>query len=505
MAPGTNARHRPTPGAVTLVVAAHVVACAALAGALNVWVDEAYTLRTTAGGPAHAFQQALQFELQPPVYFVALGVWRLANGGIFWARLFSVLCTSLAVLAFVALVRRAAPRFPPVAAAVAFAFHPWIVWAAVEARPYALAVLLATALAWLFTPAFLDEPPRPRSRAAYAAVAACALGTQYYLGAILAAGFAALFVLRRWTAARAYVFWMLLVGAATFPLALVAGSQVAGQTGTARALGLAAAAGATLESFEDFIFSSFLLPGGHVVRWACRLALLSAVIFAIRRRQAAPRPPAPALAALAVVVVCLVAWFTGLMSFVGRPNIEGRHMLALLPLGLALLFGLLARTEFGAVAAGAVALVLAANTWSAYARFAPLAKRGDYARVAAHLMQVEGANQPILIFPPDEALALAYHYTGRNRIVPLPAPVSPAKWDARELAFTSDDQARVSLASATEGTTDCWLVTPGVDVVQDVPLRPDRLESAVSSSFVLVAEQDFALGTVLRRLHKAKE
>jgi hypothetical protein len=146
--------------------------------------------------------------------------------------------------------------------------------------------------------------------------------------------------------------------------------------------------------------------------------------------------------------------------------------------------------------------MLAANTWGLYRRFSPLAKRGDYARVAAYLEQAEQRNQPIFIFPPDEAFAFAHHYSGRNRVVPLPHAASLTRWDARALALSSEEQVRNAMASATASSSACWLITAGVDVVQDVPLRPDRLEAVLRSSYLVEERKEFHLGTTLRLLHR---
>src|SRR5256885_4076082 len=91
---------------ISLLILLNVCLTLFLAFKLNVWVDEAFTLHTTAQGVRYAFNQALQFELQPPLYFVMLGAWRKLDGSIFFARLFSVICVALALVVVADLARK---------------------------------------------------------------------------------------------------------------------------------------------------------------------------------------------------------------------------------------------------------------------------------------------------------------------------------------------------------------------------------------------------------------
>ena len=77
---------------VILIVVLHVLVATILAAILNVWVDEAYTLDTTGGSVSYAWNQAIQFELQPPGYFLILTAWRVIADSIFWLRMLSIFC-----------------------------------------------------------------------------------------------------------------------------------------------------------------------------------------------------------------------------------------------------------------------------------------------------------------------------------------------------------------------------------------------------------------------------
>jgi len=62
--------------------AAVFVVAAIVAAHLGTWTDEEYTLATTSRGPLYALEQALDYELQAPVYFVVEAIWREANSSL---------------------------------------------------------------------------------------------------------------------------------------------------------------------------------------------------------------------------------------------------------------------------------------------------------------------------------------------------------------------------------------------------------------------------------------
>src|SRR5262245_13265135 len=176
--------------AVGAMVVLYLALTAWLSWELNVWRDEMYSLHTSAESVGYAARRAIDFELQPPVYFALLAAWRTIDDSIFFARLLSSLFGAGAILVAVALARRIAPRVHPGYVAAVFATHPFLVWAGTEIRVYALVVLLSALLTFTFIEAYWVAPPRPRMRLAFAAVALVSMYTQYYL-VLLLVGFGA--------------------------------------------------------------------------------------------------------------------------------------------------------------------------------------------------------------------------------------------------------------------------------------------------------------------------
>src|SRR6187399_2711789 len=98
---------RPGSHAVEIGAAAVLVAFTSfLAATLGLGIDESYTLDTTSKSLAYAWTQSLDFELQAPLYFMLLQLWRGLGDSIFHARLFSIVCAVLTIPVLVALSRR---------------------------------------------------------------------------------------------------------------------------------------------------------------------------------------------------------------------------------------------------------------------------------------------------------------------------------------------------------------------------------------------------------------
>ena len=154
---------------------------------LNVWLDESFTIHTTGSGPLYAYLQSVNFEIQPPLYFVLESIWRLLNeSSIFYARLPSIIFAALAVGVIVVTASKLAPRIHPIVVAAVTALNPIVIWAAVEMRVYALVFLVGSVLMWTFFEGFCNKEATAKqlrsARIMYAVFALIGLYTQYYVG-----------------------------------------------------------------------------------------------------------------------------------------------------------------------------------------------------------------------------------------------------------------------------------------------------------------------------------
>jgi hypothetical protein len=127
-------------------------------------------------------------------------------------------------------------------------------------------------------------------------------------------------------------------------------------------------------------------------------------------------------------------------------------------------------------------------SYSIYMLYPNLTKRGDWARVGAFLEQNEKPRQPIVVFTAFDALALPYHYKGRNKILPdekffdwefEAEPGSPDSW-RRQTDFI--------ISEIPPDAEEIWLLTNEKCAVKDA-CRP--LENFVAANYTIMDEKDF--------------
>lgn len=482
-----------------------------LAFVLNVWVDEAYTLHTTADGVAEAWRRALTFELQPPLYFALLGLWRGGGGSIFFARLFSVAAVALTIPVAAAVSRRYAPRAHAGWLAALVALNPFAVWAATEIRVYALALLLSALLLLLFSDAHLAPATRPRAaRALYVLVCVVALYTHYYLGFLLAACGCALVVFRR-RALSSYLLDMTLVGVSFAPLALRLGGQVSTLNNSAgRDLTPPEVLKLLYVRLHEYALPFDWLPSQNLKGLLLRLGpfvLLAAFALLIRRSRrrqqhhdgGATAQPSPFVAP--TVAASLALLFTLPLLSTGEAFAHARHTTALFLPALLALVTLLASVEPRRLLPACALAALAVYAVALVHDYAPPAKTGDWRRVAAYLEEQEAPGQPVLVFRASAALALAHHYRGPNVLVPLPRPADLGAYDLRAEVIRDEREVAAALARVGGANERLWLVTQTPCRYLDLDYNCAALESHLARHYATDSTQRFR-DTEVRLLKK---
>ena len=206
---------------IYIIVAFHCLITIFLSLKLNVWIDEVFTLQTTSKNLTYALDRALNFELQPPLYFILLNLWRTANSSIFFARLFSIVCSFLALLIVINISKKILTKVNSTWIAIVFGFNPFLIWAATEIRLYAFVILLSSLLILLFYDGYISENPKTSSRRFYVIISVLGLYTQYYLGFFLVANGVTLVILRRWNFLAKYLSGILLTTLVFLPMMVI--------------------------------------------------------------------------------------------------------------------------------------------------------------------------------------------------------------------------------------------------------------------------------------------
>ena len=448
-----------TAPACYIILAAFSVFTGWLAASLNVWQDEVFTLHTTASGIGRAIHLSLAFEQQPPLYFGLLALWRAVDPSPIFARIFSILCVLAAIFVVERFARRYLRSIPSWLIAGAVAFNPFMIWAAVEIRVYALIILWSVLLLWLFFLGFLDERPRTGARVAYGLLAIVALYTQYYLAAMLLAGGVVLLLLRRWRPLGIYVATTVPAVLSLLPLALVIVGQMHAAEPTSE--GSAPEPGyAILLAVLNYTF-----PHGAILTWIHQarqnvmygLLVVACVAMASRYR----RKLETAEFALLVFAAIITAFFWAVIDLAHQRVLFPRHTAVLLvPASLAL-FALLtsvkdAWRKFALGAYLAVFAVLSLTTlWEAY--HVP-AKSGDFERVAAYLSSHVRPGDAVAVFDLEAALPLRQYYQGAAPVVAIPHEMTWDHYDTNTFVLHGPREVGEALQRAGSIDRRLWLV-----------------------------------------------
>ncbi len=508
--------------AVLAMVVLYLVLTAWLSVELNVWRDEMYSLSTTAGSVDHAARHAIEFELQPPVYFVALAAWRHANDSIVFARLLSSLFGAGAIVVAVQIARRLLPGVRPAYVAALLATHPLLVWAGTEIRVYALVVFLSALLTWAFLRAYWFLDGTARARVAFVAIALVALYTQYYLIVLLFSFGVALLARRDRSRFWAYVLDAGAVGIMSVPLLLAIRAQLGSHW---EDLGRRPPVGAeplrvVATRFEAYFFSfndaidqaGWSLGAIRAARWAYRAVVLAAIgagVWRLRRsmQDEATRGRVASVwhagggsvaAGIGAYAVCMVA----LVVAVGPMSVGERHTVGLLVPGI--LAAIAAPAAFlGHAATQRWAALLVASNVAATTmiQVVPRAKDCDCRRVAETIERRETPREPVVIFPSEDVMPLSVYYRGKNRLVPVPSAPSSEQWDQRTFVIEDPDDVRRALEPSAPEIVGLWVHTN----TYGPTWGPEKLERFLAGGYREDAKYAFERGVVLRHfVPKAK-
>jgi hypothetical protein len=490
-----------------VLVLLHLLVVLPLAYFLNIWTDEASTLHTTQHGLFYALQHYGD-ERQAPLYFLLLSVWRMANGSIFFARLFSILCSCLAIKFFTDLASRFFALNQIRFIGVLFALHPFLVWASLEIRVYSLVILLSVLLLNLFARGYVsDSGSRRKYQIAYVAAAVVSLYTNYYLGFLLAGCFSALIVLKKWKSARDYFLHMIVAGALTSPLYFVIKQQIGLNTaGFSPPRSIYEGLKTVWNHAINLVFPTELSPQPSPTLvstariWLLRFSIIGGFFVLIRNqfRNLGPAAWTFGTISLKIAGFLLIAYF-----LLGAEYLSLRHAAALfVPLGLfvfSLLSQILPRKSWIFFAAVFAFLY----PYSIYQSYSNLAKRGDWARVARFIETNETAGQPVVVFQNYDALSLPYYYRGVNPILPNTRffDWSYEADPAGEDAFKQQTEFIISQIPA--GANEIWLATEDLCQQPETAAACAPLENYIGANYTIEINQDFYLERV--RLLRKKQ
>jgi hypothetical protein len=468
-----------------------------LALILNIWEDDASSLNTSGKDVFFAIQSALRFEVQPPLYFVLLNLWRSLSSSVFFASLFSVLCTTLSLCVVAKLSVRFNEGVHPGWIMAIVALHPFVIYAAVEIRVYALAILLSALLLLFFYDGYLSKWPRSKAQWYYVLIAILALYTQYFLGFLLVADAVALLVLRRWHEFRRYCFQMIIVAICFLPMLSAVQAQTNHVGEFTQKPSLRKCIIFAPKRILEFVVPQHWMPrsGRSFFYFGCT-ALFALLLW---RYRLAHRFTG---IALWTITGTLALSFASLLSFTGTQLMEQRHTAALFLPSVLSSFSLVQSISSRKALISFVIICLFFNAASLCHIYAPMAKAGDYSRVASLIRRSEAPNQPILVFTAEVALPLAYYYTGPNQLIPLPREETCQTFDLHRRVLKSEQEISTALSRVPGDHPSIWLVNiPGSCSYLNVDYNCPVLEAFVANHYSTQVDKIF-YGSRVRLLRR---
>ncbi len=497
---------------ILILIFLHLAVAVPLALKLNIWVDEASTLYTTKNGFFQAFQNLFTDEKQAPVYFLLMSLWRKINDSVFFARLFSIICSLLSIAVFARLARKIWDEKAAIFITAIFALHPFLFWASLEIRLYSLIILLTCLLFEFFYDGFLDDEIVSRkgakaqrtARIFYVLTAIVALYTNYYLGFLLVGAFIALLILRRWQEAKSYFLQMLAVGVAILPLFYIINLQFADRIVTFQEeKSLTEGVKQMWNHFLTFVLPTEIYPTEEITvfsifrLWIVRLALLAAAIIFVKTRF---KDLDKNIVAFGTISAAAAAFFLFVYFQLGIGYVEIRHaaffFTAVFIFVSAIFVKILPKKSW----VFAAVLYLVFFAYAVFAMYPNFTKRGDWARVAEFIEQNEKPNQPIVVFQVYEAIALPNYYNGKNQILPDEKFFSFFAEQKLDSPVAFGNQIKFLISEIPPEADEIWLLT---NEKCEVGKACEPLENFVRERYTIVAEKDFYKEKV-RLLRKKK-
>lgn len=471
-----------------------------LAYILNAWVDESSTLYNTNNGFFDTFQNVFYTEKQAPLYFWLLSLWRNIDGSTFFARLFSIICSCLAIKFFNDLVRSFFDEKKAILITTFFALHPYLIWASLEIRLYSMVILLSVLLLKFFEKGYLnrrDAESQRKAQIIFVILSIIGIYTNYYIGFLLVGGFIGLLVLKRWKLAQTYFLQMFIVGLAILPLVWFIKSQLATNTSGHKEVskfidGIKLLWG----HFLTFVFPTELLAPEEQTKvsyfrvWLVRFSFLAVILLLVKNRFRALDEKVLLFGVFsAVIFVFLLFAF----SILGGEYISIRHA-AILFVPLILLIASLFANLLPDKSWIALAIIFTLLfPYSIYSLYPTLAKRGDWFNIAKFIQANEKPNQPIVTSQAYDAISLPFHYKGVNRVLP---DERFFEWDAEDSIKSENaykKQTEFIISKIPADAQEIWLLTRDTCHKPETEASCRPLENFVQAHYTIEIEKDFYL------------
>lgn len=454
---------------------------------INISEDETYTLNTTSRNLVGVIRQSYEFEGQPPFYFALLSFWRHLNHGIFFAKLFSLLCIGMSAFSFYHLVRLFAGKECSKWLVVLFLLNPFTVWAALEMRTYSLLILLSTFSLYFFFRYYFEN----NNRFLYPFLLLSLIGiyTQYFFLFLIAALGISILVFKGWKKFSIFCLYLIPVIALFLPNLFFVRSQInlmkSNDTKTFQW---------DLALYIIHTPKYLLLAIDHVpnvwINRIIRLFIYSAALYIYLKSFLKHLGQSHSFlkkynVVLFTIPVLVTLFFIGIV--VAHVGYAPKYMAVIFPL-LILLFVIFDNYSFffRSIIYAVISIYFIGILVIIYRH--PV-KTYDYKLVANYIQKIEHQSEPILIYRPAIALPFRYYYTGKNRIIPIPYPV---RFDSSYLINIKDTvELKQSIENIKPASNSYLLLSDTTSFESNVSMNRDMVSDYLIEHYNIILDTLF--------------
>ncbi len=473
---------------IIFIIFLHLLITVPLAYLLNVWYDEACSLSTSSGSIIHTIKRSLNFEYQPPFYFVLLNLWRKLDSSYFFARLLSIVFSSASLFVSYRFIRKYLKVSKAGLVTFLIAVNPFLIIYALEIRLYTLIVFLSAVLIFLMYEIYFFDNKSKVYRVVFVLLSIISLYTQYYTGFLIFGIGVSVLIYKGWNKFKVYLIDMIfpllsLIGLIPFFSSIPKQITLSGEvTSGLTVFGLIEFCRRRIVSYLFAVDLSALAFLSRYEVWLFIFLLSIIFLFSIKNqlKEFIKIISFKEYSVLPVVIVVLLFFVLMVIKF--DPEMaEIRHTAVMfLPL-IYVTASLMFLTSNKKFLLFWFSLFIFLYSSALVKKFPPpLAKEGDAIRVSKYLKTNEKPDE--LIFTPYNIIAmpLRVHYNGVNQIISL------------HDSLLTEESEDVLIKQIDNESGYCWWDFPYPDPTWEVILKQiKQSRKFIDDNFIVIDKKYF--------------
>lgn len=393
---------------------------------VSIRMDEGYSLNTTSRDLTYAWDKALYNELQPPLYFLLLTLWRKVSASLIFARLFSLISVMVGVYYLVEVGKNQLKNLHLSKNQLTWLAlaQPYGVALGIDIRVYAFGFMITSVMLYTYQKAFLGQEFSKKSAISYAIWGLVGIASQYYIAVFMLGAGLYLLLSRRW---RMWWRYLLAVLPSLILLAMLVPSLLM-QASHPSSL--------ETEATSFFIYRRWLVSllesltigtwGYKILIWPGRLVLWGLLILtSIEILQKGWGKSFEEMKPFLFISLNHIVVFSAICVFMGALYVlPHRYHNAFYPVlflsFVAFLFGR-KQTKWSRLA---FIILLTTYFLSNFFLNRTFNKEGDFRGIAKEIERLEEKDQPVFIYKNEFLMCIEPYYKGVNELNPFPRPVN---------------------------------------------------------------------------------